>query len=71
MQIDSRIVKRLGLALGAACVVVAGTLVVRAAPAPEPVYAVARDAVVGEGALRAAIDPLFADEAMGETRALL
>ncbi|BBF68969.1 serine hydrolase domain-containing protein [Sphingomonas bisphenolicum] len=71
MQIDSRIVKRLGLALGAAGVVVAGTLVVRAAPAPPPVYAVASDAVVGAGALRAAIDPLFEDEAMGETRALL
>ncbi|RYM12918.1 serine hydrolase domain-containing protein [Sphingobium cupriresistens] len=71
MPIDSRIVKRLGLALGAAGVVVAGTLVVRAAPAPAPVYAVARDAVVGADALRAAIDPLFEDEAMGETRALL
>ncbi|NML09815.1 serine hydrolase [Sphingobium sp. AR-3-1] len=71
MPIYSRIVKRLGLALGAAGVVVAGTLVVRAAPAPAPVYAVASDAVVGADALRAAIDPLFEDEAMGETRALL
>ncbi|MEC3910203.1 serine hydrolase [Sphingobium sp. CR2-8] len=70
MQIDSRIVKRLGLALGAACVVGAGTLVVRAAPTADPVYAVARDAAVGEGALRAAIDPLFTDD-MGDTRALL
>ena len=71
MPIDSRIVKRLGLALGAAGVVVAGALVVRAAPAPSPVYAVASDAVVGADALRAAIDPLFEDDAMGETRALL
>jgi CubicO group peptidase (beta-lactamase class C family) len=71
MQIDSRIVKRLGLALGAAGVVVAGTLVVRAAPAPDPVYTVANDAVVGQSALRGAIDPLFDDDVMGETRALL
>lgn len=71
MQIDTRIVKHVGLALGAAALAVAGTLVVRAAPSPMPLYAVADDSVVGKAALRAAIDPLFDDPAMGETRALL
>ncbi|BBD01754.1 MULTISPECIES: serine hydrolase domain-containing protein [Sphingobium] len=71
MQIDSRIVKRLGLALGVAGVVVAGTLASRAAPIADPVYRVSSDAVVGENALRGAIDPLFDADAMGQTRALL
>jgi CubicO group peptidase (beta-lactamase class C family) len=71
MQIDSRIVKRLGLGAGIATLVVAGTLVGRAQQAPDPVYSVASDAVVGASALRGAIDPLFDDKAMGQTRALL
>ncbi|SER35681.1 serine hydrolase domain-containing protein [Sphingobium sp. YR768] len=71
MQIDSRIVKRLGLGAGIAALVVAGTLVGRAQQAPDPVYSVASDAVVGASALRGAIDPLFDDKTMGQTRALL
>ncbi|MBA38889.1 MAG: serine hydrolase [Sphingobium sp.] len=71
MQIDSRIVKRLGLGAGVATLVIAGSLAGRAAPTPEPFYMVAPDVVAGENALRAAIDPLFDDEAMGQTRALL
>jgi CubicO group peptidase (beta-lactamase class C family) len=46
-------------------------LAVRAAPGDAPVYSVSTDAVVAQDALRAAIDPLFEDDAMGETRALL
>lgn len=71
MQIDSRIVKRLGLAMGAVSLVAAGAWASRAAQPPAPVYRVSHDAVVGEDALRAAIDPLFDDAAMGDTRALL
>ena len=71
MQIDSRIVKRLGLGAGISALIIAGSLAGRAAPTPEPVYMVAPDVVAGENALRAAIDPLFDDEAMGQTRALL
>ena len=71
MQIDSRIVKRLGLGAGISALIIAGSLAGRAAPTPEPVYMVAPDVVAGETALRAAIDPLFDDEAMGQTRALL
>jgi CubicO group peptidase (beta-lactamase class C family) len=71
MQIDSRIVKRLCLGAGVAALGAAGVLSVRAAPGDAPVYRVASDAVVGEAALRAAIDPLFEDGDMGETRALL
>jgi CubicO group peptidase (beta-lactamase class C family) len=72
MQIDSRIVKRLGIGAGIAALVVAGTLAGRGAQqGPDPVYRVASDAVVGESALHGAIDPLFDDDAMGQTRALL
>ncbi|MDO7834397.1 serine hydrolase [Sphingobium sp. HBC34] len=71
MQIDKRIVKRLGLGAGIAALLVAGTLAGRAQQDTAPVYRVAADAVVGEAALRGAIDPLFDDEAMGQTRALL
>ncbi|MCP1469066.1 CubicO group peptidase (beta-lactamase class C family) [Sphingobium sp. OAS761] len=72
MQIKSRIVKRLGLAGGIAVLLaLGGTLAGRGAQAPDPLYRVARDAPVSEDALRAAIDPLFDDDAMGQTRALL
>lgn len=71
MQIDKRIVKRLALGAGAAALIVAGTLASRAAQAPDPVYNLMPGAAVGETALRGAIDPLFEDKAMGETRALL
>jgi CubicO group peptidase (beta-lactamase class C family) len=71
MQIDSRIVKRLCLGAGVAALGAAGVLAVRAAPGDAPVYTVAGDAVVGEAALRAAIDPLFENGDMGQTRALL
>lgn len=71
MQIDKRIVKRLGLGAGIAALLVAGALAGRAQQDTAPVYRVAADAVVGEAALRGAIDPLFDDEAMGQTRALL
>lgn len=71
MQIDSRIVKRLGLTAGIVALVAAGSLAGRAAPTAEPVYTVASDVVTGESALRAAIDPLFDDADMGETRALI
>jgi CubicO group peptidase (beta-lactamase class C family) len=71
MQIDSRIVKRLCLGAAVAALGAAGVLAVRAAPGDAPVYSVSTDAVVAQDALRAAIDPLFEDDAMGETRALL
>jgi CubicO group peptidase (beta-lactamase class C family) len=72
MQIESRIVKRLGWGAGIAALVVAGSFAGRAAQqAPAPLYAVASEAVVGESALRAAIDPLFDEDQMGQTRALL
>lgn len=71
MQIDSRIVKRLGLTAGFVALVAAGSLAGRATPTDEPVYTVASDVVTGQSALRAAIDPLFDDEDMGETRALI
>ncbi|MFD1106579.1 serine hydrolase domain-containing protein [Sphingobium olei] len=71
MQIDSRIVKRLGIGAALIATVAAGTLAVRAQQEPVPLYRVADDAVVSESALRGAIDPLFEDDAMGQTRALL
>ncbi len=71
MQIEKRIVKRLAMGAGLVALVLAGTLAGRAAHAPEPVYSVDTDAVVSASALRGAIDPLFDDKAMGETRALL
>ncbi len=72
MQIESRIVKRLGVGAGIAALVVAATLAGRAAQqGPDSVYSVASDAVVSESALRGAIDPLFDDDAMGQTRALV
>lgn len=64
-------VKRLGLGLALAALVGAGGLWSVRAADPQPLYRVSRDAVVGEAALRAAIDPLFDDSAMGDTRALL
>ncbi|PDH66493.1 MAG: serine hydrolase [Sphingomonadaceae bacterium MED-G03] len=71
MQIESRIVKRLGMGAGLVALILAGSLAGRAAPKAEPLYAVADDAIVSESALRAAIDPLFEEDAMGQTRALL
>lgn len=71
MKPDRRLVKRLGIALCAvATLATVGMLSGRAA-SPEPVYRVAADAAVSESALRAAIDPLFDDGEMGETRALV
>ena len=71
MKMERKSVKRLGAVLGLLAMAgVAGTWGVRAAD-PQPVYRVASDAVVGENALRGAIDPLFEDDAMGDTRALL
>lgn len=71
MKPDRRIVKRLGIALCAvAALATVGMLSGRAA-SPDPVYRVAADAAVSESALRAAIDPLFDDGEMGETRALV
>jgi CubicO group peptidase (beta-lactamase class C family) len=64
-------VKRLGLGVALAAMVGAGGLWSVRAADPQPLYRVSRDAVVGEAALRAAIDPLFNDSAMGDTRALL
>lgn len=64
-------VKRLGLGMALAALVGAGGLWSVRAADPEPLYRVSRDAVVGEAALRAAIDPLFDDSRMGDTRALL
>ena len=71
MQIDSRIVKRLGIGAALIAMVAAGTLAGRAQQAGEPLYRVSGEAVVPASALRGAIDPLFEDSAMGETRALL
>ncbi len=72
MKIEGKSGKRLGLACGGAALlaVMAGAWGVRAAD-PEPVYRVSASAVVSESALRGAIDPLFEDDAMGETRALI
>lgn len=70
MQIDSRIVKRLGIAATLIATLAVGTLAGRAQQ-PEPFYRVSNEAVVSDSALRGAIDPLFDDSAMGETRALL
>ena len=64
-------VKRLGLGVALAALVGAGGLWSVRAADPQPLYRVSRDAVVDEAALRAAIDPLFDDNDMGDTRALL
>lgn len=71
MKIEGKSVKRLGALVGVAALVsVVAGLGVRAAD-PKPLYSVSSSAVVSESALRGAIDPLFEDDAMGETRALL
>lgn len=70
MEWDSRIVKRLGVATAFLALIAAGAMAVRAAD-PQPVYRISADAGVGEAALREAIDPLFEDDALGETRALV
>ena len=71
MKIEWNSVKRLGLGAALVAMVGAGGLWSVRAADPQPLYHVARDAAVGEAALRAAIDPLFEDEAIGDTRALL
>ena len=71
MKIEWNSVKRLGLGAALVALVGAGGLWRVRAADPQPLYHVARDATVGEAALRAAIDPLFDDAAMGDTRALL
>jgi len=71
MKIEWNSVKRLGLGAALVAMVGAGGLWSVRAADPQPIYQVARDGVVGEAALRAAIDPLFEDAAMGDTRALL
>ena len=72
MKMERMSVKRLGMA-GAACALLAAIGFGWASHAadPQPLYRVAPDVVVGETALRAAIDPLFEDSDMGQTRALL
>ena len=72
MKIEGKSVKRLGAGVGLAALIalaVAGWGV--HAADPEPLYHVSTDAVVGESALRGAIDPLFEDADMGQTRALI
>ncbi|MDE0947729.1 MAG: serine hydrolase, partial [Sphingobium sp.] len=71
MKIEWNSVKRLGLGAALVALVGAGGLWSVRAADPQPLYHVASDAAVGEAALRAAIDPLFGDAAMGDTRALL
>ncbi|WP_313801072.1 serine hydrolase [Sphingobium sp.] len=71
MKLERKSVKRLGAVGGIlAMLAVAGLWSVRAA-GPEPVYHVTGDSDVDAAALRAAIDPLFEDDASGETRALV
>lgn len=65
-------VKRLGA--GVAFLLLAGAAgawAVHAQNEDAPVYRVASDGDVSESAVRAAVDPLFEDAAMGETRALV
>ena len=64
-------VKRLGLGVAVAALVGAGGMWSVRAADPQPLYRVSSDAVVSETALRAAIDPLFDEADMGDTRALL
>ncbi len=71
MKIEWNSVKRLGLGAALVALVGAGGLWSVRAADPQPLYHVASDAAMGEAALRAAIDPLFDDAAMGDTRALL
>ncbi len=71
MKIAGKSVKRLGALVGVAAIVsVVAGFGVRATD-PEAPYRVSAGSVVGETALRGAIDPLFDDPTMGETRALL
>ncbi|MFZ2995251.1 serine hydrolase domain-containing protein [Sphingobium sp.] len=71
MKSEMKSVKRLGMMIGLVALAGAGgAWAVRAAD-PQPIYRVAGDAVVGQAALRGAIDPLFDDSAMGDTRALI
>lgn len=76
MKLHGISVKRLGaglalLSLAGIASTWAGTWAVRAQNAAAPVYSVVSDGDVRESAIRAAIDPLFDDGDMGETRALL
>ena len=59
------------LVVGASLIVLLPGLPASAPAQPAGFYQLARDAGVGEQRLRAAIDPLFDDDDMGETRALL
>lgn len=71
MKLDRKSVKRLGMAGGVLAVLAAAGLWSVHAAGPEPVYHVAATPDVDEASLRAAVDPLFEDDAMGETRALI
>ena len=73
MKMERMSVKRLGMA-GAGAVLLAAVIGAgwaSHAADPPPLYRVSSDTVVGQAALRAAIDPLFDDDDMGQTRALL
>jgi CubicO group peptidase (beta-lactamase class C family) len=71
MKLDRNSVKRLGAMVGIFALAAAGAALAWGEAGSDTVYRVSRDAVVGEAALRAAIDPLFDDSALGDTRALL
>ena len=73
MKMERMSVKRLGMA-GAGAVLLAAVIGAgwaSHAADPPPLYRVSSDTVVGQATLRAAIDPLFDDDDMGQTRALL
>lgn len=71
MTIDRKSVKRLGAGIGILLLLaMAGAWTVRAAD-PEPVSHISGDGDVNAASLRTAIDPLFEDGGMGETRALI
>lgn len=63
-------ITRLGASLGLLSLCIAGGVMANGAD-PTPVYRVAADAAPGETALRGAIDAIFDDADMGDTRALL
>ncbi|MBB6191470.1 CubicO group peptidase (beta-lactamase class C family) [Sphingobium wenxiniae] len=72
MKLHRISVKRLGAGVALLSVLGAtGAWAVHAQNAAVSVYSVASDGDVGEDAIRAAIDPLFEDGAMGDTRVLV
>jgi len=72
MKLRGISVKRLGAGVAFLSLIgVAGAWAVRAQNAVAPVYSVASDDDVSEAMIRSAVDPLFEDGAMGETRALV